>query len=216
MKHIIGYARVSTAGQSTKNQIKTLKEADCTEVFIDDAVSGSRNHLSPKYRDLMNRIKELREQGDEVVVRVTKLDRFSRSLQALLEGVEEIGKLGASFESLDGGLQYDPRNPYSTLMLHMLGALAQFERELIKSRMSDGLEAKKAKGMRIGPKPKLTQAAVKAIRAAYATGTTTDRKLATEWNVSRSTVARVLGLYGFTDEYITLDQWEAAKKQANR
>lgn len=211
----LGYARVSTHNQRTDNQEAVLREAGCSEVFSDEAVSGSKNHRSPKYRALMDRARELRAQGEEVVVVVSKLDRFSRSMKALLEGVEELGEMGASFEALDGGFKYEANSPFSTLMLHILGALAEFERSLIVSRMAEGMEAKVAKGLRRGPKPKLTQAQVDAIRQAWATGTKTDAELAKDWKVGRTTIQRVLGIRGFEESYTTLDQWEAAKAAAN-
>jgi DNA invertase Pin-like site-specific DNA recombinase len=215
MQHVFGYARVSTAGQSTDNQVDALKESGCTEVFVENAVSGSRNHLAPQYRALIKRAKELREDGDDVTVRVTKLDRFSRSTQHLLEGVKELGDVGVSFEALYDNFTHDAKSPMSRLLLTMMGALAEFERELIRSRMAEGRAAKRAKGQISGQKPALRLAAVEAIRASYATGTTTDRQLAAQWNVSRSTIDRVLGIHGFTKPYISLDEWEAAKKKAN-
>lgn len=214
MKIALGYARVSTAGQSTDNQVDLLNKSGCSEVFIDQAVSGSRNHRSSEYRALMARVKELRADGIDVVVRVTKLDRFSRSTQHLLEGVGELGELSASFEALDGGFTFDAKSPMSVFMLTIFGALAQFERELIKSRMAEGREAVKAKGMPFGPTPALKQVEVEAIRTEFAKGLATDRQLATKWQVSRSTIQRVIGIYGHKTAYISKEQFEAAKLKA--
>lgn len=211
----LGYARVSTANQNTENQEKQLTEAGCSELFVDRAVSGSKNHESTEYAALFARVKELREEGHDVVVCVVKLDRFSRSLRALLEGVEELGKLGASFTALSDSFTYDATSPMSKLMLSMLGSLAEFERSLISVRMQEGMEAKVAKGLIRGQKPKLRSSAVKAIRAAYAAGDSTPGKLAKEWGASRSTIIRVLELPGFTKPYVTLDEWEKAKELAN-
>lgn len=211
----LGYARVSTSNQSTENQENQLSEAGCSEIFVDRAVSGSKNHESSEYAALFARVKELREEGNDVVVCVVKLDRFSRSLKDLLEGVEELGKLGASFAALSDNFTYDANSPMSKLILSMLGSLAEFERSLITSRMNEGMEAKVAKGLIRGQKPKLRSSAVKAIRAAYAAGGTTPGKLAKEWGASRSTIIRVLELPGFTKPYVTLDEWEKAKELAN-
>ena len=211
----LGYARVSTANQKTDNQEDTLQAAGCSELFVDQAVSGSKNHESDQYAALFARVRELREQGEEVMVCVVKLDRFSRSLRALLEGVEELGRLGASFTALSDSFTYDASSPMSKLMLQMLGALAEFERSLITSRMSEGMEAKVAKGLIRGQKPKLRSSAVAVIRAAYAAGDSTPGKLAKEWGVSRSTIIRVLELPGFVKPYTTLDEWEKAKEQAS-
>lgn len=211
----LGYARVSTVNQSTENQERQLTEAGCTELFVDRAVSGSKNHQSPEYARLFERVKELRSEGAEVVVCVVKLDRFSRSLRALLEGVEELGKLGASFTALSDSFTYDANSPMSKLMLSMLGSLAEFDRSMITGRMQEGMDAKVAKGLIRGQKPKLRSSAVKAIRAAYAAGDTTPGKLAKEWGASRSTIIRVLELPGFTKPYVTLDEWEKAKERAD-
>lgn len=211
----LGYARVSTSNQSTENQEKQLSEAGCSELFVDRAVSGSKNHESSEYAALFARVKELRGEGHVVTVCVVKLDRFSRSLKDLLEGVEELGKLGASFSALSDSFTYDAASPMSKLMLSMLGSLAEFERSLITSRMNEGMDAKVAKGLIRGQKPKLRSSAVKAIRAAHTAGDTTPGALAKEWGVSRSTVIRVLELPGFSKPYVTLDAWELAKERAN-
>lgn len=211
---MLGYARVSTHNQRTDNQRAQLIEAGCSELFVDEAVSGAKNHQSGAYTDLFVRVRELRAQGEEVVVCVTKLNRFSRSLGALLEGVEELGKLGVSFTALADGFVYDASSPLSKLMLQMLGALAEFERSLITSRMSEGMEAKVAKGLRRGQKPRLT-AAAGVIRASHAVAPQSPAKLAKEWGVSRSSIIRVLGLYGSDEPCISIDEWEAAKERAN-
>lgn len=220
----LGYARVSTVHQKTDNQHDQLRAAGCSELFSDHAVSGAKNHESEQYRALFARARELRSQGHEVTVCVVKLDRFSRSLQALLTGVEELGQLGASFTALADSFTYDATSPMSKLMLQMLGALAEFERSLITSRMSEGMEAKVAKGLRRGQKPKLKLAEVRAIRSSYAESIgaevdpserLTPGKLAKEWGVSRSTIVRVLELPGFEKPYISLDEWQQAKEQAD-
>lgn len=210
----LGYARVSTAHQKTDNQKETLRAAGCSEIFDDSGVSGSKNHESAEYAALFARVKELRDQGEEVEVCVVKLDRFSRSTRALLESVEILGTLGASFTALDGAFTYDASSPWSRLQLQMFGALAEFERSLIRSRMDEGRAAKVAKGLKLGKRPKLTRAAVAAISAGYADGKSPD-ELAKDWKVSKSLIGRVLGIYPSLPPYVTLDEWEEAKEAAN-
>ncbi|GAA1494728.1 recombinase family protein [Curtobacterium herbarum] len=212
MKHIIGYARVSTAQQSTDLQRRALTASGCTELFIDEAVSGSQNHDSAQFKAMMRRVKELRTRNATVLVRVTKLDRFSRSLPHLLDSVEHLGNLGASFEAADDSFVYDANSPTSVLMLSMLGALAQFERSLIKARMAEGRAYAKANGRIFGRRPTLTQAAVDAIRKERAEDGTTDRQLAKKWDVSRTLIQRVLNIAGYTKPYVTADEWDAARK----
>lgn len=210
----LGYARCSTAGQRTTTQVEKLWESGCDEVFDDPAVSGAKNHRSKQYAALFARVKQLREQDYPVTVRVTKLDRFGRSTKVVLEGLEELVAMGASFETMDGGLRYQAGNAHDELVITIFAALAKFERELITSRMSEGREAKHRDGLILGRRPTLTEAKVKRIRKEYEEGAN-DRQLAKDWEVSRSTIHRVLGLYDHRDStYITQEVWDAAKKKA--
>lgn len=210
----LGYARVSTRGQSTENQVALLSQ-HCDEVFDDPAVSGLKNHRSKTRAELSKRVKELRSQGYPVKVIVTKLDRWGRSTKAVLEALEELVSEGASFETLDGGLKYQAGNAHDELVITIFAALAKFERELITSRMAEGRDAKVEKGLILGPRPALTDKKVAKIREQYEEGAT-DRELAEEWEVARSTIHRVLGIYGHSKPYISINQWEAAKKAASR
>lgn len=211
---ILGYARCSTRGQSTQNQVDRLIASGCDEVYDDPAVSGTKNHRSKVFRGLFSRAQELRKEGYPVMVRVVKLDRFGRSTKSVLEGLEELVAMGASFETMDGGLKYEAGSAHDELVITIFAALAKFERELITSRMSEGRQAKVDRGLKLGPRPALTEAKVKRIRNEYEEGAT-DRQLASDWEVSRSTVHRVLGIYGQDKPYVTVDEWEAAKRKAD-
>lgn len=217
MDYTIGYARVSTSAQNTKVQEEQLLKAGCDEIISDPAVSGAKNHRSPKYRQLFKTVERKIEDGYNVTVLVPKLDRLGRSTKAVLEGLETLTRMGASFRALDGGLKYEAGNAHDELVITIFAALAQFERELITSRMSEGRAAKVEKGLKLGPRPKLNDRQVRAIREDYKDGVT-DRKLADDWGVSRSTIHRVLGIYGYADKepYVTTEAWEKAKKDADR
>lgn len=208
----LGYARVSTTGQNTDNQVERLKEVGCSEIF-QETMSGTRNARSSTFRSLFDRVKQLREAGEDVEVDVTKLDRFSRSLKDLIDGVMELAELGASFRALDNSLSYEPNNPASKLMLHVFGALAEFERELILSRTSEGTKAAKERGVKFGAPPKLKQADVDRIKELHATGIYTTNQIARREGVSRSTIHRVLGLYG-AKPYVTREERDAANRKA--
>ncbi|MCQ9386072.1 recombinase family protein [Brevibacterium moorei] len=195
MTYKIGYARVSTKGQSTKVQEEQLCKAGCDEVISDQAVSGAKNHKSPKYRHLFELAQERLDEDEAVEVIVVKLDRFGRSTKSVLDGLERLARMGASFRTLDGGLKYELGNAYDELVVTIFAGLAKFERDLITSRMSEGRAAKVEKGLRLGPKPQLSNRQVKAIRDDYKDGAT-DRRIAKDWKVSRTTVDRVLGIYG--------------------
>lgn len=213
---ILGYARCSTSGQTTDYQVDKLWKSGCDEVYDDVAVSGKRNSQSKVYRKMFKRAQELREQGYPVKIRVLKLDRFGRSTRMVLEGLESLVEMGASFETLDGGLKYEANNAHDELVITIFAALAKFERELITSRMKEGRDALVAKGLKLGPKPVLTEAKLKRIRKEFADGAT-DRELAKDWDVSRSTIHRAVGLYGFNpDDYVSLEAWEKAKRKAQR
>lgn len=211
----LGYARVSTAGQTTDNQVQSLKEAGCAEVF-EETVSGSRNTRSATFRGLFDRVSQLREQGEEVEVVVTKLDRFSRSLRDLIDAVMELAELGASFRTLDNSLSYEVSNPASKFMFQVFGALAEFERELIRTRTTEGKKAAIERGVLFGAPPKLTAKDVERVKELYATGLYSPKQIGDRVNgVSRSTIHRVLGLYGATP-YINRDEWANSQRKVKK
>lgn len=214
LEAVLGYARVSTAGQRTDNQVELLEAAGATEVFA-EKVSGSRNAHSSTYRDLFDRVRELTDEGYRVTVVVTKLDRFSRSLTDLLHGVQELADLGATFLTLDNSLNYDPDSPASKFQLQVFGALAEFERALINSRTAEGRKAAREKGVKFGHPPKLKQKDVDSIKADHESCRWTPAQIANRNSTSRSTVLRVLGLYG-AGPYQTREEWEAEKRAAQR
>jgi DNA invertase Pin-like site-specific DNA recombinase len=144
---LVGYARVSTDGQSLTAQVVELKVAGCTEVF-QEKISGAKSERAQLSR-LMKRL----ESGDVLVV--TRLDRLARSTRDLLNVLGAVGDKGAGFRSLRDTWA-DTTTPHGRLMLTVLGGLAEFERELIRSRTSEGRERAKAKGIVMGRKPKLT------------------------------------------------------------
>lgn len=209
----LGYARVSTAAQDYESQVSRLKEAGCSEVFA-ETVSGSRNAHSERFRDLFARVAELRKEGHEVTVLTTKIDRWTRSTSDFLAAIQELAELGASYRALDGGLSYTHGDATSKFTLTVFAALAELERDLIRSRTAEGRAARVAKGLRLGPKPKLRKAQVARIRSDYATGRFTPTELATLYGVGRSTILRVLSLYGYTDPYVCLEEWQTAKKKS--
>jgi len=144
---IIGYARVSTADQKLEGQIEALKAAG-TETIYREKVSGVRADR-PQLAKLMVSLKA----GD--VVTVTKLDRLGRSTRELLELIEGISKAGASFRSLGDPL-FDTTGAQGRLLVTMLAAIAEFERELIRERTGAGRERAMAQGIKFGRKRKLS------------------------------------------------------------
>jgi DNA invertase Pin-like site-specific DNA recombinase len=144
---VYGYARVSTDGQTLDAQIAQLKAAGAEKVFR-EKVSGARAD-----RPELARLLRSLAPGDRVLV--TRLDRLARSTRDLLNTLAAIADHKAGFRSLNDAWA-DTTTPHGRLMLTVLGGLAEFERELIRARTGEGRERAKARGVRLGRKPKLT------------------------------------------------------------
>jgi DNA invertase Pin-like site-specific DNA recombinase len=137
---LIGYARVSTADQVDDPQLGALRAAGCGRVFRDVASGASRQRP-----ELARTLKTL-GRGDVLVV--ARLDRLARSLSHLLEIVEDLERRGVGFRSL--GDPIDTTSPQGRLTLQILGAVAEFERQLIRERTRAGLASARAQGRRGG------------------------------------------------------------------
>ena len=144
----IGYARVSTDGQTLAAQDAALREAGCVKVFS-EKISGAITD-----RPALAKAIAAVTAGD--VLLVTRLDRLARSTRDLLNVLDAVAKAGAGFRSL-ADTWADTTTPHGRLMLTVLGGLAEFERELIKARTGEGRKRAKANGIRFGRKPKLTE-----------------------------------------------------------
>ena len=144
---IYGYARVSTDGQSVDAQVKQLRDAGAEKVFRETA-SGAKSDRAQLRRALDHIGK-----GD--VLMVTRLDRLARSTRDLLNTLAAMTGKGAGFRSL-GDTWADTTTAHGRLILTVLGGLAEFERELIRARTGEGRERAKERGVKMGPKFKLT------------------------------------------------------------
>jgi DNA invertase Pin-like site-specific DNA recombinase len=144
---IIGYARVSTEGQTLEAQHATLSAAGAEKVFS-EKISGAVTER----KALAKAIAAL---GAGDVLLVTRLDRLARSTRDLLNVLDAVAKAGAGFRSL-ADQWCDTTTPHGRLMLTVLGGLAEFERELIKARTAEGRTRAQARGVRFGRKLKLT------------------------------------------------------------
>jgi DNA invertase Pin-like site-specific DNA recombinase len=177
---IYGYARVSTTGQTLETQKQQLEAAGIGKL-VSEKVSGVAR------RRMLENLLELLGSGDVLVV--TKLDRLARSTLDLLRIVDRIGKQGAAFKSL-GDPWADTTTPHGRLMMTVLAGIAEFERELILQRTSDGRARAKAEGVRFGRKPKLTphqqREALRRIDAGEAM-----REVARTFNVDHATISRL-------------------------
>lgn len=148
---LIGDARVSTNGQAENGygldvQTSRLSEAGCKRVYQDTASGGKADRIE------LRKMLDMLHAGDVVVV--VKLDRLARSLRDLLDIIEKIAKAGAGFRSLTEAI--DTTTPAGTMIMHVIGAMAEFERSLIRERTRAGLaEARKA-GRKLGRRFKLS------------------------------------------------------------
>jgi DNA invertase Pin-like site-specific DNA recombinase len=156
----LGYARVSTDDQDTRLQTDVLERAGCRRIFREKA-SGAKAD-----RPELARLLETLREGDMLVV--WKLDRLGRSLSHLIELVAELEKQKVGLRSLTDNI--DTTTASGRMFFHIMGALAQFERDLIRERTLAGLTAARAQG-RFGGRPKaLSPADLETARAAIAAG----------------------------------------------
>lgn len=140
----VGYARVSTSEQNLEMQIQALKDAGAERIFLDQGVGGNAV-FKPGLMECLQFVRP----GDEIIVYA--LDRLSRSLRDLIAMVEMFGKAELGFRTLKE--QMDTGSPGGRLMFHVFGALAEFERDLIRARTRDGVEAAKRAGKQLGRPP---------------------------------------------------------------
>jgi DNA invertase Pin-like site-specific DNA recombinase len=179
---IYGYARVSTDGQSVTAQVAELTAAGAEKVFREVA-SGAKTD-----RAQLRRALDGLDAGD--VLMVTRLDRLARSTRDLLNTLGTIGDKGAGFRSL-GDVWADTTTAHGRLMLTVLGGLAEFERELIRARTGEGRARAKARGVKMGRKPKLTPHQQREAITRREAGEETFREIAASYNVSAATISRL-------------------------
>lgn len=142
-----GYARVSTQGQDLTLQIQTLKAAGCTKIYK-EKISGAAKSR-PKLAQVLVDMQE----GDVLVV--TRLDRLARSVVNLIQTVELLDEKNAGVKSLAEPWA-DSTTAGGKMVLTIFGGIAEFERELTRQRTQEGLEAAKARGVRLGRPPRLS------------------------------------------------------------
>jgi DNA invertase Pin-like site-specific DNA recombinase len=141
---LIGYARVSTQDQTLDLQTDALTQAGCEKIFT-DTMSGAKAER-PGLQDAMHHLRA----GDTLVV--WRLDRLGRTLKQLIATVTELSEQEIGFKSLQEHI--DTTTSGGKLIFHIFGALAEFEREIIRERTNAGLQAARARG-RFGGRPAL-------------------------------------------------------------
>lgn len=175
----IGYARVSTRDQNLSAQLDALTQAGCIRVYEEKA-SGARSDR-PVLAEVMRTLRD----GDTLVV--FKLDRVARSLPHLLETMDTLNQTGVGFRSLTEDI--NTTTPGGRLVFHVMAAISEFEREIIRERTAAGLKAAKARGRTGGRPRKMTAEKIKAAEKLLSTGTPV-RDVAAMFNVSVPTLYR--------------------------
>ena len=178
-----GYARVSTDGQSLASQDAELHAAGCAKVYA-EKISGAGSDRP----ELAKALKRLNT-GDLLIV--TRLDRLARSTRDLLNILDDIAKRGAGFKSMHDAWA-DTTSAHGRLMVTILAGLAEFERELILARTSDGRSRAKARGVRFGRPPTLTAHQRREVLQRLAQGEV-QADVARSFNVSQATISRLAG-----------------------
>jgi len=179
---LIGYVRVSSTDETLDLQKDALEKAGCSHTFT-DTISGATTERP----GLEKAFAYLRE-GDTLVV--WRLDRLGRTLKHLIETIADFNKRHIGFKSLTENI--DTTTSGGKLIFHIFGALAEFERDLIRERTKAGLAAARARG-RMGGQPKaLTPKQAAIAQQLYDAKTTPITEICKTFNISRSTLYRYI------------------------
>jgi len=182
MSELIGYARVSTTEQDPILQVDALTAAGCDRIYKDQASGAVADRP-----ELARALDHLRA-GDTLIV--WRLDRLGRGLRHLIDTITELESRGIGFRSLQESI--DTTTPGGRLVFHVFGALAEFERELIRERTRAGLAAARARGRNGGRPAVMTAAKAAVAREMYDSRKHTVAAIATTLGVSRATIYRSL------------------------
>jgi DNA invertase Pin-like site-specific DNA recombinase len=178
---LVGYARVSTLEQHIDLQLDALTHAGCEKIFR-DTISGAKSE-----RPGLSQAIEFMRQGDVLVV--WKLDRLGRSLRDLIDIVSTLRHQGIGFRVLQEAI--DTTTPTGELIFHIFGALAEFERALIRLRTRAGLVAARAQGRKGGRPRKFTAEQERQIAVAMSNRATTMAELRNLFKASDTTLRRI-------------------------
>lgn len=179
----IGYARVSTGEQTLNLQLDALNAAGCGTIYQETA-SGAKAD-----RPVLEEVLSYVRKGDTLVV--WRLDRLGRSLAHLIDVVADLADRGIGFRSLTE--QIDTTTSGGKLIFHVFGALAEFERDLIRERTHAGLAAARARGRTGGRPKKLTDPRqLELARSLYASGQSDVATICRTLGISRATLYRAV------------------------
>src|SRR5436305_11423767 len=179
---LIGYARVSTQDQTLNLQKDALEKIGCSKIFTDTA-SGA----ATERKGLAEALEYVRE-GDSLVV--WRLDRLGRSLKHLIDTITKLNNRKIGFKSITENI--DTTTSWGKLIFHIFGALAEFERDIIRERTHAGLQAARARG-RLGGRPKaLNSKKASIVQALYKDKSNSIADICKTLNISRATLYRYI------------------------
>jgi DNA invertase Pin-like site-specific DNA recombinase len=179
---LIGYARVSTSDQTLDLQKDALERAGCSKIFT-DAASGATAERTG-LDEALNYVRG----GDTLVV--WRLDRLGRSLRHLIETITSLNDRKIGFKSITESI--DTTTSGGKLIFHIFGALAEFERDIIRERTQAGLTAARSRGRKGGRPKSLTPKKVQMAQALYKDKNNTIDDICRTLNVSRATLYRYI------------------------
>lgn len=176
---IVGYARVSSTGQSL--EVQRAKLSHCNKIFEEKRSGTTANR--PELQACLNYLRD----GDTLAI--TKLDRLARSTFHLTQIAENLKEQGIELVVLDQNI--DTSTPTGKLLFNMLGAIAEFENEIRKERQLDGIAKAQERGVKFGAKPKLSQSQIIEMREKRASGVLI-KDLMLEYCLSKASVYRLM------------------------
>ena len=178
----IGYCRISTNDQSLNSQLDLLRENGCEKLFY-DTVSGTKID-----REGLNSMFDLLREGDIVVV--SRLDRLARSLKDLISITDKLKSMGVNLNSISEKI--DTTSSTGNLIFQIIGAFAEFERNIIRERTKAGLESARSRG-RLGGRPtKKTSELLKMLEILYKDSSIPVKNIAKQLKISQTTMYNYL------------------------
>ncbi len=179
----IGYVRVSSTGQNIDRQLDGI---NLDKKFIEKQSGKSAND-----RVMLQNCIDYSREGD--TLHVHSIDRLARNLADLQDIIKLVNNKGVTIKFYKENLTFDTDglNPINKLMFQLLGAFAEFERNMIKERQREGIDKALINGIKFGAAPKFTAPQIAEIKAKRESGVSA-AKLATEFNVSRQTIYSML------------------------
>ena len=178
----IGYARVSSVGQSLEVQIEQLKQFGCDKIFTEKR-TGTTTDNRTQLKAAMDYVRE----GDSFVI--TRIDRLARSVVDLANIVDQLEKLGVAFVITEQSI--DTNTPAGKALLQMLGVFAEFENTIRAERIKSGVAKAQARGVKFG-RPTLITDEIKNIVLQLRTNKVTLNSIESQTGLSRSTLYKII------------------------